>query len=141
MEAIETASRQELAALQQRLLRQQAEYAWRHVPFYRNLWTAAGVSPDALRTLDDLQRLPIVSKADFDADLRQHPPFGSYQGPMPPARLHASSGITGDPRPVFCTKNDCARIAELSARRLRAQGLRPGDLVQVTLPYTLYIGG
>ena len=141
MDPVERASRAEIVALQENLLRMQLKHAWENVPFYRDRWTAAGIEPEQIRTLADLQMLPVVTKADFDADLRAHPPFGSYQGNALPARLHASSGITGEPRPVFCTANDCERIAQLSARRLRAQGLRPGDLVQVTLPYTLYIGG
>ena len=141
MDLIERASRDEIRALQEQLLRSQVERAWNRVPFYRQRWAAAGIQPDNIHTLADLGRLPVVSKADFDADLRQHPPFGTYQGDAPPARLHASSGITGEPRPVFCTRHDCERIAQLSARRLRAQGVQPGDLVQVTLPYTLYIGG
>jgi phenylacetate-CoA ligase len=141
MEPVERASRAEIRALQEKLLFAPIEKAWKDVPFYQNRWAAAGLHPGEIRTLGDLRRLPIVSRADFDADLREHPPFGSYQGTVPPARLHASSGITGEPRPVFCSRNDCERIAELSARRLRAQGLVAGDLVQVTLPYTLYIGG
>ena len=141
MEAIERATRPEIVALQEKLLRSQVENAWRNVPFYRRRWEAAGVRPDAIRTLDDLRRLPIVTKANFEEDLREHPPFGSYQGNASPMRIHASSGSTGEPRPVFCTRADCKRIAELSARRLRAQGVTPEDLVQVTLPYTLYIGG
>ena len=139
--AAEQASRAEIIALQERLLISQIESAWEVVPFYRNRWMAAGLRPGEIRKLADLSRLPIVSRADFDADLREHPPFGTYQGPAPAARVHASSGITGEPRPVFCSLRDCDRIAELSARRLRAQGIRTGDLIQVTLPYTLYIGG
>ena len=141
MDAIEKASRAEIAALQERLFRRQLVHAWEHVPFYRARWEAAGLQPEAIRTLADLRRLPVVTKADFDADLREHAPFGSYQGDAAPARLHASSGITGDPRPIFCSRRDCDRIAQLSARRLRAQGVKAGDLIQVTLPYTLYIGG
>jgi len=141
MEPIERAGCEEMRVLQEKLFLSQMASAWQNVPFYRSRWTAAGIRPEEICSLSDLRRLPIVSKADFDADLREHPPFGTYQGNASPARLHASSGITGEPRPVFCTKNDCERIAQLSARRLRAQGLLPGDLVQVTLPYTLYIGG
>jgi phenylacetate-CoA ligase len=138
---VEQASRAEIRALQERLLIPQTESAWENIPFYRNRWAAAGLRPGEIRTLADLSRLPIVGRADFDADLREHPPFGTYQGTVPAARVHASSGMTGEPRPVFCSRQDCDRIAELSARRLQAQGLRSGDLVQVTLPYTLYIGG
>ena len=149
MEPIERASRAEIVALQESLLRAAVARAWESVPFYRRRWEAAGIRPGDIRTLDDFLRLPIVSKTDFDADLLAHPPFGSYQGnaqeqgahKISIARIHASSGTTGDPRPILCTLNDVERIAQLSARRLRAQGVRPGDLLQVTLPYTLYIGG
>ena len=88
---------------------------------------AAGIVPADIRTLDDFRRLPIVSKTDIDADLIANPPFGSYQGPAVDqgrvARVHASSGTTGDPRPILCTLDDVHRVAQLSARRLRAQGV------------------
>ena len=141
MEPIEQASRADITALQEKLLRAQVEQAWNQVDFYRKRWESAGVGPGDIRTLDDLRRLPVITKADFSEDLRVHPPFGSYQGSASPARIHASSGITGEPRPVFCTRADCQQIARLSARRMRAQGVTPSDLLQVTLPYTLYIGG
>lgn len=141
MEPIEQADRSELIALQQERLRSLVTKAWETVSFYRKRWEAAGLRPEDIRTLEDLRRIPIVTKADFEEDLRTNPPFGSYQGTASPARIHASSGITGEPRPIFCTRGDCEQFARLSARRLRAQGVKPGDLVQVTLPYTLYIGG
>src|SRR5437764_153893 len=141
MEPIEQAARSELAAVQERQIHAAIERAWNTNPFYRRRWEAAGIRPARIRTLDDLRRLPIITKADFDEDLREHPPFGSYQGSAAPVRIHASSGITGDPRPIFCTRADCERFAQLSARRLRAQGVTPSDRVQVTLPYALYIGG
>ncbi len=141
MEPIEQAGRAEIVALQEKLLRLQVENAWNNVPFYRKRWEAAGVRPDSIQTLDDLRRLPVVTKADYSEDLLEHPPFGSYQGGANPVRIHASSGITGEPRPIFCTRADCDRIAALSARRLRAQGVTASDRLQVTLPYTLYIGG
>jgi len=141
MEPIEKAARSELSAMQLRLAQAQVERAWRENSFYHARWEGAGFRPEQFRTLDDLRRLPVITKEDFCNDLKEHPPFGSYQGSAAPARIHASSGITGEPRPIFCTRADCDRIAQLSARRLRAQGVVPGDVVQVTLPYTLYIGG
>jgi len=141
MEAIERASRAEIVALQGRLLRAQVENAWKNVPFYRKRWEAAGVQPEDIRTPADLVKLPLVTKEDFEQDLRENPPFGSYQGNANPVRIHASSGTTGAPKPFFHTQADLDRIAELSARRLRAQGVTPNDLVQVTLPFSLYIGG
>ncbi len=141
MEAIERAERLEVAALQERLVRSQVQKAWATVPFYRSCWEAAGLSPEKITSLEDVRKLPIVTKEDFTRDLEDHPPFGSYQGMGSPVRMHASSGTTGKARPVFCSRSDCEWIAKLSARRLRAQGVTPADRVQVTLPYTLYIGG
>jgi phenylacetate-CoA ligase len=141
IEPIECASRFEITALQEKLLGDQLANAWRNVEFYHKRWEAAGLRLGDIRTLDDLRRLPVVTKADFCDDLLGHPPFGSYQGSARPARIHASSGITGEPRPIFCSRSDCAEIARLSARRMRAQGVTANDLLQITLPYTLYIGG
>ncbi|MGH9784441.1 MAG: phenylacetate--CoA ligase family protein [Terriglobia bacterium] len=141
MEPIERASRAEIVALQGRLLRAQVENAWKNVPFYRQRWEAAGVRPEEIQTPADIVKLPLVTKEDFDQDLLENPPFGSYQGNANPVRIHASSGTTGAPKPFFHTQADLDRIAELSARRLRAQGVTPSDLVQVTLPFSLYIGG
>jgi len=141
LEAIERASRGEIATLQGERLRAQVENAWQNVPFYRKRWEAAGVRPEYVQTPADLVKLPLVTKEDFEQDLRENPPFGSYQGNANPVRIHASSGTTGAPKPFFHTQADLDRIAELSARRLRAQGVTPNDLVQVTLPFSLYIGG
>jgi len=141
LEAIERASRGEIAALQGERLRAQVENAWQNVPFYRKRWEAAGVRPGDIRTPADLVKLPVVTKEDFEEDLAQNPPFGSYQGNAHPVRIHASSGTTGAPKPFFHTQSDIDWIAKLSARRLRAQGMTPDDLVQVTLPFSLYIGG
>jgi phenylacetate-CoA ligase len=141
MEAIERASREEIVALQAERLRAQVENAWKNVPFYRKRWEAAGVRPGDIQTPADLVKLPLVTKEDFEQDLAENPPFGSYQGTAHPVRIHASSGSTGAQKPFFHTQSDLDWIAKLSARRLRAQGMTPDDLVQVTLPFSLYIGG
>src|SRR5262245_51648876 len=118
MEPIESAARSEIRMLQAKRFVEQCERAWKDVPFYRNRWEHAGLRMDDIKSIEDLHRLPIISRADFDADLKNNPPFGTYQGSAPPARVHASSGITGEPRPIFCSRQDCRRISELSARRL-----------------------
>ncbi|HEY5724614.1 MAG TPA: phenylacetate--CoA ligase family protein, partial [Methylomirabilota bacterium] len=59
-------------------LRHQLRWAWERSPFYRRKWEAAGVSPDALRTLADLARFPVVQKAELRAAQAAHPPFGDY---------------------------------------------------------------
>ena len=141
MEPVERSDRAELDALQGRALQALVERAWHQIPFYRERWEAARVRPELIRGLGDLKRLPVVTRQDLESDLLRHPPFGTYQGPIPAVRIHASSGTSGQPRPVFFSRADCERLAHLSARRLTAQGVRPDDRVQVALPYSLYIGG
>ena len=116
MEAIERASRARIVALQGRLLRAQVRNAWKNVPFYRKRWEAAGVRPKDIRTPADIVKLPFVTKEDFEQDLAENPPFGSYQGNANPVRIHASSGTTGAPKPFFHTQSDLDWIAKLSAR-------------------------
>lgn len=141
MEAIERADRSELTALQEGELHTLITRTWARVPFYRRRWQAVGLRPDAIRRREDLQLLPIVTKQDFETDLREHPPFGTYQGDFPAVRIQASSGTTGDPKPIFHTQTDWERIAQLWARRLRAQGVRTGDHVQIAFTYALFIAG
>ena len=141
MELVERIDRRDLQGLQAKKLRRLVASAWTDIPFYRRHWEAAGVRPDAIRTLDDARRLPVMTREDFEADLAACPPFGTFQGPTPAARVHASSGTSGQTRPVSFSSADCSTIADLSARRLRAQGVGPGDRVLVALPYSLYIGG
>ena len=89
---IENAGRDELTALQLTRLRRSAQHAWDHVPHYRQKWTAAGVHPQELRSLDDLARFPFTTKDD----LRQTYPFGMLAVPHEQiVRVHASSGTTG----------------------------------------------
>lgn len=139
--SIETAPRQEIRRIQDEQLRALIQRAWEHIPFYRKRWEAAGVQPGDICTVDDLHRLPVVSKSDFEDSLRQHPPFGDYQGDFASVRVQASSGTSGNPKPFFFTRNDWDTIARLWARRFYAQGLREGDILQVVFAYTLFIVG
>ena len=140
-EAIERADRSEVVALQARQLRALIDRSWARVPFYHRRWEAAGIHPGAIRTVEDLRRLPIVTKEAFEVDLREHPPFGSYQGDFPVVRIQTSSGTTGEPKPIAHTRADWERIAALWERRLRAQGVRAGDRVQIAFTYALFIVG
>ncbi|HRH88114.1 MAG TPA: phenylacetate--CoA ligase [Rubrivivax sp.] len=136
--ASETMSRDELAALQLQRLRQTLANAQRHVPWQRARIDAAGLHPDALTGLHDLQRLPFMTKAD----LREHYPFGLFARPVSAlARVHASSGTTGKPTVVGYTAGDLQRWADLMARSLYGAGVRPGDLVHNAYGYGLFTGG
>ena len=136
--ALETMSRDELAALQIERLRDSVRNAYDHVPTHRVRLAAAGIHPDELRTLDDLQRLPFTLKAD----LREHYPFGMFARPCHQlARLHASSGTTGKPTVVGYTREDIDTWADLMARSFVAAGARPGDVVHNAYGYGLFTGG
>ena len=138
LEPIETASRDEISALQLDRLRQTLRRAYDNVPHYRQAFDAQGVHPDDLKTLADLAKFPFTTKKD----LRDHYPFGLFAVPREQvARVHASSGTTGKPTVVGYTKGDIDRWADLVARSIRAAGGRAGDIVHVAYGYGLFTGG
>jgi phenylacetate-CoA ligase len=138
LEPIETASRDEIAALQLQRLQWTVRHAYDNVPHYRAKFDAAGVHPDDLKTLDDLAKFPFTTKAD----LRDNYPFGLFAVPRERVvRLHASSGTTGKPTVVGYTQRDIDTWAHLVARSIRAAGGRPGDIVHVAYGYGLFTGG
>jgi phenylacetate-CoA ligase len=114
---------------------------WEHIPFYRKHWQEKGIRPNDIRLLADLQKLPVISKRDLEADLLACPPFGSYQGDFPAIRVQASSGSTGNPKPFFHTRSDWEVVANLWSRRLHAQGVQKRDVVQLVFTYSLFIAG
>jgi phenylacetate-CoA ligase len=138
LEAIETASRDELQALQLQRLRWTLQHAYDHVAHYRASFDAAGVRPDDLRALEDLAKFPFTVKTD----LRDHYPFGMFAVPREQVvRIHASSGTTGRPTVVGYTSNDIDTWATVMARSIRAAGGRAGDIVHVAYGYGLFTGG
>lgn len=138
---IEKAPRELLEEMQNAGLRSLIRRTWEHVPFYRERWKRKGLKPEEITGLKDLSKLPIISKRDLEEDLHLYPPFGSYQGDFPAVRLQASSGSSGEPRPFFQTKRDWKIIGNFWARRLHAQGVKPGDVLQVVFTYSLFIAG
>ncbi|MEQ6310625.1 phenylacetate--CoA ligase PaaK [Delftia acidovorans] len=138
LDAIETASRDEIASLQLLRLRWSLQHAYDNVPHYRRAFDEKGVHPSDLRTLSDLARFPFTTKKD----LRENYPFGMFAVPRQKvARVHASSGTTGKPTVVGYTLNDIDNWANLVARSIRAAGGRPGDMVHVAYGYGLFTGG
>ncbi|HSQ82236.1 MAG TPA: phenylacetate--CoA ligase PaaK, partial [Casimicrobiaceae bacterium] len=138
LEPIETASRDELAALQLARLQWSLQHAYDNVAHYREVFDRAGVHPADCRALADLARFPFTVKSD----LRDHYPFGMFAVPRERvARIHASSGTTGKPTVVGYTKNDIDIWASAMARSIRAAGGRPGDIVHVAYGYGLFTGG
>ncbi|MBE9556110.1 MAG: phenylacetate--CoA ligase [Proteobacteria bacterium] len=138
LDAIETASRDEISALQLGRLKWSLRHAYDNVPHYKASFDAAGIHPDDLTDLSDLARFPFTQKAD----LRANYPFGMFAVPREQVvRIHASSGTTGKPTVVGYTRQDIDNWADLMARSIRAAGGKPGDIVHVSYGYGLFTGG
>jgi phenylacetate-CoA ligase len=138
LEPIETASRDEIAALQTQRLAWSLKHAYDNVEAYRKKFDAAGVRPSDFKRLEDLAKFPFTTKAD----LRENYPFGMFAVPQEKiVRIHASSGTTGKPTVVGYTQADIDNWANLMARSIRASGGRPGMKVHVAYGYGLFTGG
>ena len=138
LDPIETASRDEIAALQLQRLKWALRHAYDKVPFYRQGFEAAGVHPDDLSCLTDLAKFPFTIKSN----LRDNYPFGLFAVPKEQVvRVHASSGTTGKPTVVGYTQKDIDTWADVVARSIRASGGRPGDTVHIAYGYGLFTGG
>ncbi len=138
LEPIETASRDELQALQLQRLKWSLRHAYENVPHYRRAFDAQGAHPDDLKSLADLSKFPFTTKKE----LRENYPFGMFAVPREQVvRVHASSGTTGKPTVVGYTQGDIDRWADLVARSIRASGGRRGDMIHVAYGYGLFTGG
>lgn len=138
LEPIETASQDELRALQLQRLKATLQHAYANVPHYRQRFDDKGVHPDDLTSLEDLAKFPFTGKED----LRANYPFGMFAVPREQVvRIHASSGTTGKPTVVGYTQRDIETWAGLVARSIRAAGGRAGDIVHVAYGYGLFTGG
>ena len=133
----ETMSRNELKSLQLSRLKEIVTYAYERVPFYKKKYDEAGVKPSDIKTLEDIQKLPFVTKAD----LRENYPYGFLAVPVSElARIHASSGTSGKPTVVAYTKEDMENWTECVARLVVAAGGRSDDIVQICFGYGLFTG-
>ena len=131
-------TRSELEILQLERLKSVVHRVYDDVPFYRGAFTRLNISPDHVKTLDDLSLLPFMSKSDF----RDNYPYGLLAVPMDEVvRLHASSGTTGKQIVAAYTKRDVETWAEIIAAGLAMSGVTRGDLVQNAQGYGLFTGG
>jgi phenylacetate-CoA ligase len=138
LEPIETASVDELRALQLERLRGSLKHAYENVKYYRKMFDIAAVHPDDLKDLSDLAIFPFTTKAS----LRDNYPFGMFAVPREQVvRIHASSGTTGRPTVVGYTAKDIDTWANVVARSIRAAGGRPGHIIHVAYGYGLFTGG
>ncbi|HSU98663.1 MAG TPA: phenylacetate--CoA ligase PaaK [Roseiarcus sp.] len=138
LDPIETASRDEIVALQTRRLAATLRSAYEAVPAMRAKFDEHGAHPDDFRALEDLELFPFTAKAD----LRANYPFGLFAVPRDQlARVHASSGTTGKPTVVGYTSRDLATWGEVMARTIRAAGGRKGMMAHNAYGYGLFTGG
>jgi len=135
---IETASRDEIAALQLKRLKWTLNHAYSNVAHYKKAFDKAGIHPSDFRALDDLPKFPFTAKDDLHA----YYPFGMIAIPRDQVlRVHASSGTTGKPTVVGYSRRDLDTWAGLMVRCMRASGCKPGMLVQNSYGYGLFPGG
>jgi len=138
LDPIETASRDELTALQLERLKWSIAHAYENSPVYRRKFDEAGVHPGDIKSLADIARFPFTTKKD----LRDNYPYGMFAVPHDQvSRIHASSGTTGKPTVVGYTAKDIDTWANLVARSIRAAGARRGDKVHISYGYGLFTGG
>lgn len=135
---IECASAEEIRAIQREKLVRQVKHVWDNVPYYRHLMEEKGVTPEDIRGVGDLYKLPFVSKAD----LRETYPYGMLACPKEDVvRIHSTSGTTGKRVVAFYTRHDLDLWSDCVARALMAAGAEKGDVVQICYGYGLFTGG
>ena len=134
---LETMSRSKIEEIQLERLKYTVRYCYDRVPFYKKKLDDAGVTPDQIKTLDDIRRIPPTTKAD----LRDNYPFGLFAVPMKDiVRIHASSGTTGKPTVVGYTKHDLDLWSDCMARLCAAAGATADDIVQISFGYGMFTG-
>jgi phenylacetate-CoA ligase len=137
-EEIECISKDELEKLQLKRLQNVVKRAYENVPYYKKRFDDEGIKPEDIRTLDDIQKLPLTTKDD----LRAAYPFGMFAVPRQEiVEVHTSSGTTGKPTVSGYTREDLDIWSEVMARGLTMFGLNEDDLIQNTHGYGLFTGG
>ncbi len=134
----ECMSTDEMRALQGRRLHKIVKYVYHNVPFYRNKLQKMDVTPDDIRNIEDIHKLPFTTKQD----LRDNYPYGLQAAPKSEIiRVHASSGTTGNPTIVGYTRKDIEVWSECMTRCLTAYGVSRDDTFSVAYGYGLFTGG
>lgn len=135
---IETASREEIRAIQTEKLKKQVQHVWNDVPFYRKKMEEAGVTPDDIQSIDDLCKLPFTTKDD----LKEQYPYGLLGKPLKECvRIQSTSGTTGKRVVAFYTQHDIDLWEDCCARAITAAGGTDEDVCQISYGYGLFTGG
>ncbi len=140
---IETMSPATVRALQQQKLAKQLDYVFARSPFYQDKMKAAGIRREHLRTLADLDRVPLTTKEELRESQRAAPPLGRHAcaDMASVIRIQASTGTTGRPSLVGITRQDSEGWTRVTARSFYTQGVRPTDIVMHGASLTLFAGG
>ncbi len=135
---IECASREQIKAWQDERLVNQVKHVWENMPYYRKKMEEKGVTPDDIKGVDDLHKLPFLSKAD----LREAYPYGLLAKPLKECvRIQSTSGTTGKRVVAFYTQHDIDLWEDCCARAIVAAGGTDEDVCQVSYGYGLFTGG
>ena len=135
---IETMPREEMKALQSEKLIKQVKHVYENVPYYKDLMDKKGVTPDDIKSIDDLYKLPFLTKAD----LRDAYPYGLLAKPLEDCvRIQSTSGTTGRRVVAFYTQKDIDLWEDCCARAIVAVGGTKKDVCQVAYGYGLFTGG
>lgn len=135
---IECASREEIIALQNERLVKQVKHVYENVPYYRNLMDEKGVKPEDIQSIEDVHKLPFLTKSD----LRDAYPYGLLAKPLSECvRIQSTSGTTGKRVVAFYTQHDIDLWEDCCARAIMAAGGTKEDVCQVCYGYGLFTGG
>ena len=135
---IETASREEILKIQNEKIVKQVKHVYENVPYYRNLMDEKGVKPEDIQGVDDIRKLPFLTKAD----LREAYPYGLLATDLNNCvRIQSTSGTTGKRVVAFYTQNDVDLWEDCTARAIVAAGGDENDVCQVSYGYGLFTGG
>ncbi|SEK81286.1 phenylacetate-CoA ligase [Colwellia chukchiensis] len=140
-------NRTELKALQNERFLNVVKRAW-EIPFYQRIWRNAGVKPEDIKSLDDITKLPLISKTDIMDSVEKFPPIGDFHGlddipaeNRPPIVFHTTSGTTGTPQPLIFGPKSREIQSLLVARSYRFMGLKPATTVQSCYGHGMINGG
>ncbi|WP_077343519.1 phenylacetate--CoA ligase family protein [Pseudocolwellia agarivorans] len=140
-------TREQLTSLQNERFLQVVDRAWQ-IPFYQRIWGNAGVKPSDIKSLDDITKLPLISKSDIMDSVEKYPPLGDFHGlddipaeERPPIVFHTTSGTTGTPQPLLFGPKSREIQSLLVARSYRFMGLKPAATVQSCYGHGMINGG
>jgi phenylacetate-CoA ligase len=140
-------SQDELKVLQNERFMEVVKRAW-EIPFYQRIWGNAGVIPEEIKSIDDIEKLPIISKSDIMDSVEKYPPIGDFHGLdgipkelRPPIVFHTTSGTTGTPQPLLFGPKSREVQSLLVGRSYRFMGLKPASTIQSCYGHGMINGG